>query len=174
MRPDSDGRRNSLHVAKATQLISNTHAHMPVQSHVHMHITTTQVCYNNNQLVTDQTPHLPPLSYPIVNMSNGWAADDLPFTNVPVNEAVQVIRDRLQQDEMLADRTTLSPDKVADLLEMCRKSTYFSYGGDFFEQREGAAMGSPVSAVVADLYMEFFEELALRTAPTKPSSGRGM
>ena len=43
-----------------------------------------------------------------------------------------------------------------------------SYGGDFFEQREGAAMGSPVSAVVADLYMEFFEELALRTAPTKP------
>ena len=45
---------------------------------------------------------------------------------------------------------------------------YFSYGGDFFEQREGAAMGSPVSAVVADLYMEFFEELALRTAPTKP------
>ena len=90
------------------------------------------------------------------------------FTNVPVDEAVQVIRDRLQQDEMLADRTTLSPDKVADLLEMCLKSTYFSYGGDFFEQREGAAMGSPVSAVVADLYMDFFEELALRTAPTKP------
>ena len=29
-------------------------------------------------------------------------------------------------------------------------------------------MGSPVSAVVADLYMEFLEELALRTAPTKP------
>ena len=86
------------------------------------------------------------------------------FTNVPVDEAVQVIRDRLQQDEMLADRTTLSPDKVADLLEMCLKSTYFSYGGDFFEQREG----SPVSAVVADLYMVFFEELALRTAPTKP------
>ena len=51
---------------------------------------------------------------------------------------------------------------------MCLKSTYFSYGGEFFEQREGAAMGSPVSAVVADLYMEFFEELALRTAPTKP------
>ena len=90
------------------------------------------------------------------------------FTNVPVDEAVQVIRDRLQQDEMLADRTTLSPDKVADLLEMCLKSTYFSYGGDFFEQWEGAAMGSPVSAVVADLYMEFFEELALRTAPPKP------
>ena len=31
--------------------------------------------------------------------------------------------------------------------------------------REGAAMGSPVSAVV---YMEFFEELALESAPSRP------
>ena len=51
--------------------------------------------------------------------------------------------------------------------EMCLKSMYFSYRGEFFEQLEGAAMGSPVSAVVADLYMEFFEELALKTARTK-------
>ena len=93
------------------------------------------------------------------------------FTNVPVDEAVQV-RDRLRHDETLADRTTLSPNRVADLLMMCLKSMYFSYRGEFFEQQEGAAMGSPISAVVADLYMEFFEELALRTAP-KNAFGRG-
>ena len=29
-------------------------------------------------------------------------------------------------------------------------------------------MGSPVSAIVANLYMEFFEELALTTVPEKP------
>ena len=29
-------------------------------------------------------------------------------------------------------------------------------------------MGSPVSAVVANRYMEFFKELALRSAPAKP------
>ena len=67
----------------------------------------------------------------------------------------------------MPDRTTLSLDRVVDLLEMCLKSMYFSYSGEFFEQLEGAAMGSPVSAVVADLYMEFFEELTLKTAPTK-------
>ena len=47
--------------------------------------------------------------------------------------------------------------------------TYFSYGGEFYEQREGTAMGSSVSAVVANLYMEFFEELALESAPSRPS-----
>ena len=51
---------------------------------------------------------------------------------------------------------------------MCLRSTNFSYGGNFYEQNEGAAMGSPVSAAVANLYMEFFEELALETAPTRP------
>ena len=90
------------------------------------------------------------------------------FTNIPVDKAVQVIWDKLQGDEMLADRTTLSPDRVVELFEACLRSTYFSYGGDVYEQREGAAMGSPVSAVVANPYMEFFEELVLRSASAKP------
>ena len=59
----------------------------------------------------------------------------------------------------MADRTTLSRQV---------RSTYFSYGGDFYEQRDSAAMGSPVPAVVANLYTELFEELALRSAPAKP------
>ena len=90
------------------------------------------------------------------------------FTNVPVDVAVQVIRDRLQNDRILSYRATLSPDRVAELLEVCLKSTYFSHEGTFYEQCEGVAMGSPVSAVVANLYMEFFEDLALDTAPVKP------
>ena len=75
-----------------------------------------------------------------------------PFTNIP------------------GDRTSLSPEWIADLLEMCLKSTYFSFaiGGNFYEQKEGAVMGSPVSAVVANLYMELFEELALEMVPTRP------
>ena len=75
---------------------------------------------------------------------------------------------KLEEDGTLGDRTFLSPERIAELLGMCLKSTYFSYGGSFYEQKEGAAMGSPVSAVVANLYMEFFEELALETAPTRP------
>lgn len=46
------------------------------------------------------------------------------LTNVPTDEAVQVIQHRLTQDNTLAGRTTLSPDKVAELLDMCLRSTY--------------------------------------------------
>ena len=90
------------------------------------------------------------------------------FTNVPVEEAVHVIREKLQENRTLQDRTTLPANRVADLLEMCLRSTYFTFGGAFCKQKEGTAMGFPVSAIVAKLYMEFFEELALATMPERP------
>ena len=60
------------------------------------------------------------------------------------------------------------------LLEFCLKNTYFSFQGQFFEQVEGAAMGSMVSPIVANLYMKYLEQKALSTAPHHPSSGTGM
>ena len=41
------------------------------------------------------------------------------FTNVPVNEAVEVIQERLIEDETLQGRTDLSPVEIADLLYTC-------------------------------------------------------
>ena len=55
------------------------------------------------------------------------------FTNVPVDEAISVIRRKLGEDGTLGDRTSLSPERIAELLGMCLKSTYFSYGGSFYE-----------------------------------------
>ena len=64
---------------------------------------------------------------------------------------VVVVCDKLRDDRTLRDRTTLSPDRVAELLETCLRSTYFSYEGAFYEQQEGTAMGSPIPAAVANL-----------------------
>ena len=62
------------------------------------------------------------------------------FTNVPVDEAIEVIFGMLVDDESLLDRTTLDARRIADLLELCLKSTYFGYQGMFYEQLEGAAI----------------------------------
>ena len=58
------------------------------------------------------------------------------FTYVPVDESVHIIRNKLQDDETWEDRTPLSSDRVTELLELCLKSTYFSYSGDFYEHRK--------------------------------------
>ena len=36
----------------------------------------------------------------------------------------------------------------------------------FYKQLQGAAMGLPVSPVIANIYMEYFESLAIPSSPT--------
>ena len=95
------------------------------------------------------------------------------FTSVPIDPALKIIKDLLVKDPTLKDRTVIGIDDIILLLEFCLKNAYFSFQGQFFEQVEGAAMGSPVSPIVANLYMECLEQKALSTAPHPPSSGTG-
>ena len=55
-----------------------------------------------------------------------------------------------------------------ELLGFCLHNTYFSFQNRFYEQVEGAAMGSPISPIVANLYMEYFEGRALWSAANPP------
>ena len=59
--------------------------------------------------------------------------------------------------------------RVLKLLEFCLGTTYFIYDGDYYQQKHGAAMGSPVSPIIANIYMESFEQKALSTTTYPPS-----
>ena len=86
------------------------------------------------------------------------------FTSIPVKSAIEVIKKKLEQDTELHQRTTMSTQNILDLLEFCLCNTYFLFQGQYYEQTQGEAMGSPVSPVLANLYMEAFEDRALSTA----------
>ena len=43
------------------------------------------------------------------------------------------------------------------LLEVCLKHIYFLFQGKYYEQVHGAAIGSPISPLIANLFMEEFE-----------------
>ena len=88
------------------------------------------------------------------------------FTSVLVDQALNIIKDLLEKYHTLKDRTVMGVNGIILLLEFCLKTHYFSFQDQFFEQVEGAAMGSLVSPIVANLYMEYSEEKALSTAPT--------
>ena len=96
------------------------------------------------------------------------------FTSVPKDPGLNIIKDLLDKDNTLKERTVMEVGDIILLLEFCLKNTYFSFQGQFYEQVEGAAMGSPFSPIVANLYMEYLEQKALSTAPHPPSSGAGM
>jgi hypothetical protein len=56
-----------------------------------------------------------------------------------------------------------------ELLEVCLKTTYFQVDDTFFQQKDGIAMGSSLSPIVSNIFMEHLERLALDSAQHKPS-----
>ena len=87
------------------------------------------------------------------------------FMSVPVDPALRVINDLLEKDLSLKDRTVLVVNDIILLLEFCLKNMYIPFQDQFYEQVKGVAMGSPVSPIVANLCMEYFELNALSTVP---------
>ena len=61
-------------------------------------------------------------------------------------------RQKLTKDSTLSSRTSMSANQVRDLLAICLKTTYFLYDGVIYSQVEGAAMGSPINLIVANLF----------------------
>jgi len=86
------------------------------------------------------------------------------FTNTPIPETLNYIRHKLENDVTLCNRTNLNKDDIMELLELTCSTTYSNFDGTTMQQKFGTAMGSPVSALIANFYMEKLEHKALQTA----------
>ena len=85
-----------------------------------------------------------------------------------------VARKRLEAEDEKGDsnvlvNTGMDIEDMLRLLRLCLDTTYFQVNGKFFKQKKGTAMGSPVSVVVANLFMEEVEQSSLQsfTHPVK-------
>ena len=73
------------------------------------------------------------------------------FTCIPLPDAIKAVRIELDEDPKLQDCTPLSRERIVGLLRFCLNTTYFTYSGIIYKQNHGAAMGSPVSPIIANL-----------------------
>ena len=80
------------------------------------------------------------------------------FTNTPITKTLDIVREYLEKDTTLKQRTRLlSVEDVMELLEFVLTTTYFSFRGDIYKQKFRAAVGSPCSATIANIFMEWLE-----------------
>jgi hypothetical protein len=79
------------------------------------------------------------------------------FTKVPITDTLKLFSHHFEDD-------------VLALFKHVLTSTYFCFEGQFYEQAGGVTMGSPLSLVIANFFMENFEKKAIERATHKPPS----
>ena len=97
------------------------------------------------------------------------------FTSVPVDIALNTIKDLLEKNHTLKERTVLAVSDIILLLEFCLKNTYFSFQGQFYEQVEGVAMGSPSQSHCSQpLHGVLRTKISKHCSTSLPGSGTGL
>jgi hypothetical protein len=76
------------------------------------------------------------------------------FTSVPPKEAIDIA------ETILVQKSVPYPVicELVQLLQTCAFQNYFKFNGKYFKQPNGLAMGSPLSPILADIYMDHFEK----------------
>ena len=94
------------------------------------------------------------------------------YINTPIDQVLDIVKRRLENEDVLKvyNRDTgfnLTSGDVVQLLDFILSTTYFTFRGKNYRQLFRTAMGSPVSPIAANIFMEDLEQQAIATAPPK-------
>jgi len=130
----------------------------PLQASIESNIKNTEAFISRikTQKVQSKTKLV---SFDVVNL----------FTSVPIDEALAVLKIRLDLDVGLKDRTELPAKDIVRLTEYCVRNTYFQYKDQYYKQVDGMAMGSPLSPVLCNIFMSELEVNAMSKSAKKPT-----
>ena len=79
------------------------------------------------------------------------------FTNVPTLETIEQILDLAYKDGKSIFHG-LKRDELKHLLIVCTQESHFQFNGEYFDQTDGVAMGSPLGPLFANIFMSGFEK----------------
>ena len=74
------------------------------------------------------------------------------FTKVPVDDLLEYLSEFLSNFDL-----ELPTESIIELIKLCICDSVFTFEDKFYVQKFGMAMGNPLSPVLSNLYMEFFE-----------------
>ena len=73
------------------------------------------------------------------------------FTNVPLDEMIAIILNRIYEKNEVA--TDITKSEMKELLNLCTKSVHFAFHGNIYVQNDNVSMGSALGLVLANIFM---------------------
>ena len=87
------------------------------------------------------------------------------FTNVPLDETIKIILNRIYEENEIS--TDITKSEMKELLNLCTKSVHFAFEGNIYVQNDGVAMGSPLGPILANIFMVELERSVIPTLMDK-------
>ena len=126
-------------------------------------------CAKTSSFVTDSTDFIKKINHHSINPEEeSLVSFDVStlFISIPVPVALQVINSKIFTCSNFTNVWNVPTENFIKLLEFTITNCIFCFNKKFYKQLQGAAMGSPVSPVTANIYMEHFESLSIPSSPT--------
>jgi retron-type reverse transcriptase len=86
------------------------------------------------------------------------------YTNIDVTASEHLLENKIKENYHLIEASTagIDCDVLMTLVKLCNKySMYFQFRNSFYQQIKGLAMGTPLSGLLANIYVEHIENWAL-------------
>ena len=81
------------------------------------------------------------------------------FTNVPLDETIESILQKVYVEKKI--KTSIPKLILKEILSLWTKHLHFRFNGEIYIQINGVAMGSPLSPLLANIFMISLEEKIL-------------
>ena len=85
------------------------------------------------------------------------------YTNIPLKETLDLICNKIYADGETFHN--MPKREFGKLLDLCCNNNHFIFNGTFYKQIDGVAMGSPLSATLANAFLSHHEKLWLEECP---------
>jgi hypothetical protein len=80
------------------------------------------------------------------------------YPSIPVKKALEIVKEKLENDETLEGRTKWKVDDIMKLLEISMDTHFVTLDGTIWTQTDGCPIGKSISGEIAEIYMDWFEE----------------
>ena len=86
------------------------------------------------------------------------------YTNIPIIDALNIIKDYVNNDDQFTSKTAIAQDKFLDLVHLVLITIWYTFISQFYQKTGGVAMGGPAYSTTAEIYMQAYERTAITTS----------